>query len=217
MNSNINLGAQASSLHETSKCRLEACAPKRGFAGWRSRGYLPHFDSPELVQMITFRLDDSVPQEKINAWRSDPRCQTETSFQNAVQNFLDKSYGACWLRRPDIALMVQNALLHFDAERYRLLSWSIMPNHVHTLAEFNHGFTLERVLHSWKSFTANESHKMLKRSGTFWQVEYFDRYIRNEEHFNRALHYIEQNPVKAGLVAHVSQWPFGSAGFQPAF
>ncbi len=205
------LGARASSLHETSESRLEA----RALKGWHSRGYLPHFDSPDLVQMLTFRLEDSIPQEKLDAWQRDPRCKNHTSFQNAIQNYLDKSYGFCWLRQSDVALMVQNALLYFDAQRYRLLSWCIMPNHVHVLAEFNHGFSLERVLHSWKSFTSNKANQLLERSGAFWQIEYFDRYIRNEQHLNRAVHYIEQNPVKAGLVTQAEEWPFGSAGFQP--
>lgn len=183
--------------------------------GWRSRGYLPHFDSPELIQMLTFRLADSIPQHKIEAWKNDPRCRSASNLHNVVHNFLDMGYGECWLKHPDVGAAVQNSLLYFDGVRYRLLRWCVMPNHVHVIVEVNDGFALEEVVHSWKSFTANRANRLLGRTGAFWQIEYFDRYIRSEQHLNRALHYIDQNPVKAGLVPEASEWPLGSAGFQP--
>jgi REP element-mobilizing transposase RayT len=58
---------------------------------------------------------------------------------------------------------------------------------------------MSTIVHSWKSFTAQECNKVLGRTGRFWQREPFDRYIRNERHFRNALTYIENNPVKAGL------------------
>jgi putative transposase len=90
--------------------------------GWHSRGYLPHFDSPETVQFVTFRLADSLPAHVAAALRHRdhalPRLDSE----------LDVGSGACWLRRPDIASVVENALMHFDGARYRLLGWGIMPS-----------------------------------------------------------------------------------------
>ena len=85
--------------------------------GWHSRGYLPHFDSPETVQFVTFRLADSLPQAVLAAMKQDHEMTL------ALDRELDHCRGECWLRRHEIASLVQDALLHFDGERYRLLGW----------------------------------------------------------------------------------------------
>jgi REP element-mobilizing transposase RayT len=47
-----------------------------------------------------------------------------------------------------------------------------------------------------------------------WKTsEPFDRYIRNERHYRKAVEYIENNPVKAGLCATPADWPWSSAAF----
>ena len=89
-----------------------------------------------------------------------------------------------------------------------------MPNHIHSLFRLFEGFELSGIMHSLKSYCAHEANKLLKRSGQFWMADYFDRYIRNERHFYRAVKYIENNPVKAGLCTKPSDWPFSSAWFK---
>ncbi len=65
--------------------------------GWHSRGYLPHFDSPELVQMVTFWLVDSLPQGKIEGWKADRRCKNKRILWNVIENYLDGAAGlACY-------------------------------------------------------------------------------------------------------------------------
>ncbi len=123
----------------------------------------------------------------------------------------DAGHGACWLRDPRIGEIVEDTLLRFDPERYRLIAWCIMPNHVHTLIEPAPNQSLEKVVHSWKSFTATAANKILHRKGAFWFREYHDRFIRDDAHLAKAVEYIEQNPVKAGLVAEASKWRFSSA------
>ncbi|MBF0291936.1 MAG: transposase [Nitrospinae bacterium] len=97
-----------------------------------------------------------------------------------------------------------------------------MPNHVHALFTPCVGHAMFSILQSWKSFTAKEAKKELGLEGKFWQPEYFDRTIRNQRHFAIAHEYIENNPVKAGLVAKPHDWPWssasssGSAGILPA-
>jgi putative DNA methylase len=59
-------------------------------------------------------------------------------------------------------------------------------------------------MHSLKSFTANRANRLLGRHGPFWQREYYDRLIRNEEELDRALRYVIHNPEKAGL----ENWPW---------
>jgi hypothetical protein len=62
-----------------------------------------------------------------------------------------------------------------------------MPNHEHSLMTRFENTDLETIMQAHKSFTAHEANKLLNRKGTFWMAEYFDREIRNEEHFYNAL------------------------------
>jgi putative DNA methylase len=128
-----------------------------------------------------------------------------------VERLLDAGHGECWLAKPEIATLVEESLLHGDGQRYRLLCWVIMPNHVHTLIETLDGHPLPDVAHSWKSFTANVANRRLGRTGHFWARDYFDRYIRDDQHLAAVIRYIENNPVKAGLVERAEDWLFGSA------
>jgi putative transposase len=173
--------------------------------GWHSRGYLPHFDSQDIVQFVTFRLADSLPRE------AELRLRSAAQPESLRDEFLDKGWGACWLRDERVAGIVEQAFLVFDAKRYRLHAWTIMPNHVHVLLSILPGIPLGTIVSSWKRFTARAANKLLGREGEFWQVDYWDRFIRNEEHFLATVNYIDLNPVKAGLVAESHLWPWGSA------
>ena len=89
-----------------------------------------------------------------------------------------------------------------------------MPNHAHLLCTPLSGHSLADIMHSIKSFTANEANKLLNREGRFWQKEYFDRYIRNARQFGRTVTYIENNPVKGNLCSKAEDWPFSSAAMR---
>ena len=181
--------------------------------GWYSRGYLPHFDDPERIQFITFRLHDSMPREVLELYRAqlEQGLITEQQRLKKMEDYLDKGYGACWLEQPRIGRLVENALLHGDGDHYLLISWCVMPNHVHALIEPLDGQKLRGILHTWKSYTAQIANTWLGRKGAFWQREFRDRYIRNLKHFEGVKAYIEQNPVEAGLVEQAIDWPFSSA------
>ena len=196
----------------------------RPHKAWHSRDYLPHFDNPGLVQAITFRLADSVPGDVIEQWclelalsgaepASDPRC---AELRDRIETYADTGKGDCWLRDPRCAEIVEDALLHFDGQRYRLLAWCVMPNHVHVLIETIPGFPLGDIVHSWKSFTAKVCNERLNRDGRFWMPDYFDRFIRDDEHLRRAATYIHENPVRAKLCQDPCDWRPGSAGILPA-
>lgn len=184
--------------------------------GWYSRGYLPHLDEPERIQFITYRLADSMPQSMLDAADEALRRGdiTEPGRRKRIEYYLDQGHGACWLKDPAAARMVENSLRYYDGERYRLLAWCVMPNHVHALAEMMDGHPLEDVIQNWKSYTAHEMNRLFKRHGRVWQPEGFDRYIRDEIHFQRVVGYIEDNPVHAGLVHKAEDWPWSSARFR---
>ena len=168
-----------------------------------------------MIQSLNFRLGDSLPFTVIERWRNElalqPENQRAREIRERMEDYLDAGHGACWLARPEIARLVENALLHFDSQRYHLLAWCVMPNHVHALIETIAGFPLSDVLHSWKSFTSKEANKLLHRTGELWQREYLDRFIRNAEHYENIVAYIEENPVKAGLARLKTDWPWSSA------
>jgi REP element-mobilizing transposase RayT len=192
--------------------------------GWHSRGYLPHFDEPDLVQSISFHLADSIPTHVYNKWKSELGWHGDLSpadpivmvLQKRLERYADAGYGGCHLRDPVIGNLMEETMLLFDAQRYRLIAWCIMPNHVHAVIELVEGHSLSSILHSWKSFTAKEANKILNRSGQFWMDDYFDRYVRDAEHFATVISYVEQNPVKARLVTQASEWKFSSAAWAKA-
>jgi putative transposase len=173
--------------------------------GWHSRNYLPHFDSQDVIQFVTFRLADSLPKEALERLKMADRPET------LRHEMLDRGRGTCWLKSEPIARRVEDALLAFDGQRYRLHAWTIMPNHVHVLFAVVPDVPLGTIISSWKRFTARRANAQLGRIGAFWQTEYWDRFIRNETHFTATQSYIDQNPVKAGLVTEARLWPFGSA------
>lgn len=128
-----------------------------------------------------------------------------------THRLLDEGRGSCVLRDSSNARIVADALNFFDGERYKLLAWVIMPNHVHAIIEQIEGYRLDKIVHSWKSFTAKEINQRLGQDGRFWARDYFDRYIRDEGHYLNAVYYIENNPVKAGLVRLAEEWTYSSA------
>ena len=186
----------------------------RSTLGWYNRGYIPHFDGGEIPQFLTFRLCDSLPRNLIEQWRAQTAAngiEGKVLFRKHVENYLDRGCGSCYLRDEGVAELVEKSLLFYDAKKYRLTAWVIMPNHLHFLATPLPNVELRQIAHSIKSYTAHEANKLLKRTGQFWQHEPFDRYIRNRKHFLSVIRYIENNPVKAGLCALPEDWRFSSA------
>ena len=167
------------------------------------------------MQFLTFRLHDSLPLAVLEKWKKElAQCseiEREIVLRERIEKYLDCGYRNCYLKRAEIAEIVQDALLFHDRAKYQLIAWTIMPNHVHLLLKPIE--ELGEIEHSIKSFTANKINKFLNRSGTLWQKEVYDRYIRDFEHYERTVAYIENNPVKAHLCEKAENWKFGSAYF----
>ncbi len=206
-----------------------------GFRGWHERGYLPHCDKPGLAQFVTFRLWDSMPASQRGEWehliaifgRSDaPRSSIsgDASLPGAqnialreqrikLEEYLDRGLGECFLRDPRIAALAESAMLHHHGQRFRMLAWVVMPNHVHALVEV-WTVPLSKIVQNWKSIISVQANKLLGRTGRFWQPEYWDRFMRDAGQALKAIHYIENNPVKASLCRSPEAWPFSSARFR---
>ena len=206
--------------------------------GIHTRGYLPHVKREGASYFVTFRLADSLPKEvlmKIQAERAErlagfyaqkefPRNaaaaapgsatleEIERDYFRKVEAYLDKSFGECWLKRPEIAELVCGAFRYFEGQRYLLKAWVVMPNHVHAVVWPMPNRTLSGIVQSWKRETARQANKILNRTGiTFWQPEPFDHWIRNDEEHARCCRYVVNNPVKARLCVTPPDWKWSSA------
>ena len=186
---------------------------------WYSRGYLPHFDNARVTQSITFRLNDSLPQHCLPAMQQELADLADDEQQRQrrqrIESLLDAGHGCCALRHPAVAAIMQETLIKWHEDRYQLWAWCIMPNHVHVL--ISPTAPLGKIIQSWKSFVARWTRTRAEELGIkvpetgFWMREYWDRFIRDDRHFNTAAAYIEKNPVAAGLCTQPRDWPWSSA------
>jgi len=192
----------------------------------RQGRYLPHWSREGATYAVTFRLGDAVPSEVSESWRLDrkeiaeraqrqgrplthrERIELHRLHSEKIESFLDAGHGECLLRDPHVAAIVDNALRHFDGERYELVAWAVLPNHVHAILKplARHG--LPEIVHSWKSFTSKEINQRLGRQGSLWMDEYYDHLIRDKEDFANQVDYVLANPAKAGM----QDWPWCGMG-----
>jgi len=204
-------------------------------AGLHTRGYLPHLKREGAVYFVSFRLADTLPRDVLLRFKQERDAILENAkaqrapltltqqeqlflwYCDKVDAYLDAGHGECFLRQPELAGLVAGAFKFFDGDRYELRAWVVMPNHTHVVVWPHPPWTLSNVLHSWKSYTANQANQRLGRQGKrFWQVESFDHLVRNEEDLARCCAYTVNNPVKAGLCARPEAWPWSSAYRPPA-
>jgi REP element-mobilizing transposase RayT len=187
-------------------------------SGWSTRGYLPHFDGAAIRQFITLNLEDAIPLKVIDRWKREleqlDNKEQKILMQRRIDAYLDQGYGSCYLRDPAIAAMVEKSLLDRDGIDYKLSAWVVMPNHTHSLLRRFEDKEIKEIMDAHKGYTAHKANEYLNRSGQFWMEDYFDRYIRNEDHYWNTVRYIENNPVKARLCKESSDWPFSSAWFR---
>ena len=192
------------------------------------KAFLPHWTKEGGIYAVRFRLADSLPQGKLEQWKEERKELVENIaarngkptqeeqrrldilFSEKIEGFLDAGHGACWLRRDDIAKIVAEALRFFDNKWYRLLAWTIMPNHVHVVVQPIAEKSLFEICASWKRFTSRVANKVLQRSGPFWQSESFDHLIRNQESLEKWVEYTWRNPEVAGLLGWKWRWRIDS-------
>ncbi len=127
------------------------------------------------------------------------RANFHKEFHRCREDFLDKCHGRCLLRRPELAQIVADALLHFDGSRYRLGDFIVMPTHVHLLAAFATADVMANQCDSWLHYTAFQINRAIGERGKFWQQEPFDHLVRSLEEYEYLRQYIADNPCKAGL------------------
>ena len=93
----------------------------------------------------------------------------------------------------------------------RVLAWVLMPDHAHWLIELGTTDPLARVVSRLKSASARVANPVLCRQGALWARAYHDHALRDEEDLRTVARYLIGNPVRAGLVAQVGDYPFWDA------
>jgi 1-hydroxy-2-methyl-2-(E)-butenyl 4-diphosphate synthase len=186
----------------------------------RTSTHLPHWRVPGATYAITFRTKDSLPTAVLSEYRRQQqvlidrmeaaqksagsrdatnallpiRAELHSLTETLIEPALHAAEGPQPLSDPRIAEMVCNAMKFFDGDRYQLLAWSVMPNHVHALITPREGNDLEKIIQSWKTHTAKEANRILGQSGAFWQEEYYDHIVRDGEDLKHQVRYILRNP-----------------------
>ncbi len=164
---------------------------------------------------------ESIKKNKPEAERQTLILNERKRFFANYEEWLHKSMdGAHYLQRPEVAAIVKEQLHRFDGEFYKLIAYSIMSNHVHVLFDTSIQVKetddwdcpweykqLEYIMERVKGASARYANLALGRSGTFWQRESFDHYVRNEREFYNIILYILNNPVKAGIVDNWFNFP----------
>ncbi len=171
---------------------------------------LPHWRQDETTYFVTFRLADSLPNEKLAKWISErdawrlnhpeplsekQKAEYYETFGKKLEQWLDQGSGSCFLRDSIAHSIVKNTLMYFDGDRYHLGEHVIAGNHVHVLVTPISEYKLSDILHSWKSFSAKELLKLrvadrLTTKPQVWQKESYDHIVRSSKALAKIEEYI---------------------------
>ncbi|MBK1826396.1 transposase [Haloferula rosea] len=165
---------------------------------------LPHWQQGEVMQFVTFRLGDSMPEAKLRKWSQERKVwlghhpkpwedATEKAyherFTREMEDGLDAGYGSCLLRSKEYRKQLEAVLLYDEGVMVEHHAWVIMPNHVHLL--FRPMAPIADLLRKWKGISARKIGQ-----GGIWQRGYRDTLVRDGRHFMNAVRYIRRNPLK---------------------
>lgn len=177
---------------------------------------LPHLYYNGGEYFITYRLADSLPlklilhlREQNKLSKDDPTIKEKKIFKK-YDELLDKNeIGIKHLSNEKIANINRDKLHSLDGSVYKLICYCIMPNHIHLVFRLmSETQSVSDIMKMIKGATARECNKLLKRTGKFWQVESFDRLIRDANEMYNIINYVLNNPVKAGLVDNPDDWEY---------
>lgn len=175
---------------------------------------LPHWTQKGKMYFVTFRLSDSLPQSLIIAlkeereewvkkngtpWTLQQKKEYHRLFNQRIENWIDAGYGSCILRKPEVSKISEDSICYFEDVHYTLHCYVIMANHVHLMIEPFANKELKDILHSIKSYSANQINKSRNRHGRLWSIESYDRIIRDAAHYENIRSYIAKNIREGGI------------------
>ncbi|MGE5487358.1 MAG: transposase [bacterium] len=175
------------------------------------RRRLPHISSTEHPVFITWQLHGSLPAHRVFPGGGMSSGQAFAALDRLLG---ETRTGPFYLRKPALADMVVKAISYNShvVGHYVLHAFVVMPNHVHLLLTAQ--VELPRLTKSLKGITAKRANILLALTGNpFWQEESYDHAVRHEREFESIRRYIEEDPVRAGLVRHACDYRWSSAGW----
>ena len=104
----------------------------------------------------------------------------------------------------------ENPALLRDA---RMLAWVLMPDHAHWLIELGETRTLQRLVGLLKTFSARNAVRAFECRGPIWAPAFHDHVLREEDDIPNVARYIIANPLRAGLVERVGDYPYWNSAF----
>jgi len=110
-----------------------------------------------------------------------------------ADHYLDSSSQGAYLKG-DILCYLNDFLKHPRNDTYKLIAFSVMPNHVHLLLKPH--IELSLMMQQIKGSSAKAINELLGKRGQFWAKDYYDKAIRDEKHFSIVYQYIKNNPLK---------------------
>jgi putative transposase len=112
------------------------------------------------------------------------------------------------LNKAEAAGIVLNSLHWLEKQKKIILDAAVvMPDHLHFVAGLKQG-SLVQVMRSLKRHTAKKLNMMMQGEGAFWQPQYHDHAVREDEDLHEVVLYTLHNPVRAGLVRDFHEYPY---------
>lgn len=191
------------------------------------RRNLPHFQLEKSYYFVTYRLYNSLGRNIVDELKrnyqknknlilriKDPGIRSEKLYELQKRYFgkfdyyLDTNKECVnYLCHPEIAGICAGSMRYWDGKDYDLISYCIMPNHVHMLIYVERFLKpFYNTMQSIKRYSSRESNKFINRQGRFWHEENYDHIVRNPKELENIINYIMSNPVKAGLVKIAEDW-----------
>jgi len=182
-----------------------------------------------LIRLQTYRDQlECQPQPasmSVEDWETHKHKMVFARFDEIV----DSEPAVRHLAVPAAASAAEGSLRHFAGERYDLVAFVVMPSHFHWVFHPRADWVQasvederqagkpaprtprERIMQSVKGYSAYQCNRLLGRHGEFWQDESYDHVVRDDDELLRIIEYVENNPVKAGLVKRREDWQWSSA------
>jgi len=154
---------------------------------------LSHISLSNHYQFVTFRTKDSLDKFLLEISNLD--------IDNSIKQYkidihLDGSSNGAYLN-DKVLKILKEYIISQDKKLFDLISFVIMPNHIHLL--FRETLKLDEAIRKLKGGSSFLINKVLDKKGQFWVDNYYDRMIRDDKHFEIVYNYIKNNPIKAGL------------------
>lgn len=173
------------------------------------RGVLPHLEQRGKLYFVTFRLRDALPANVLDNIQAQLKQSSESNdsasdiywireyhrkLTATLDKYIDKGYGDCILSLPEVRKAIVKTFIEHQHDDYIIYDYVIMPNHIHMIIKPAHWLSLKEVMASLKRKSAVRINKLLNKTGSIWQREYYDIIVRSWSNLQQFKEYIKSNP-----------------------